>query len=44
MVESRCGILCSKFEYKEPMKCDGCTNITKPFWGVVMSRKILLQK
>lgn len=33
MIESRCGILCSKCEYKEPMNCSGCINISKPFWG-----------
>jgi len=32
MIESRCGILCSKCEYIE--QCGGgCTKITKPFWG-----------
>lgn len=33
MVESRCGIKCSKCEYIESMGCHGCTNISKPFWG-----------
>ena len=33
MIESRCGILCSECEYKEPMSCGGCVNIAKPFWG-----------
>ena len=33
MVESRCGILCSKCRYREKMGCKGCTNIDKPFWG-----------
>jgi len=33
MIESRCGILCSECEYKEPMNCGGCVNIDKPFWG-----------
>ena len=32
MIESRCGILCSKCEYLE--QCGGgCTKISKPFWG-----------
>ena len=32
LVESRCGILCSKCEYIA--QCGGgCTKITKPFWG-----------
>lgn len=33
MIESRCGILCSQCEYKEPMGCGGCIHIEKPFWG-----------
>ncbi len=33
MVESRCGILCRKCEYKGEMNCAGCIHIRKPFWG-----------
>lgn len=33
MIESRCGLLCSQCEYKEPMNCKGCVAISKPFWG-----------
>lgn len=33
MIESRCGLLCSKCEYKEPMHCKGCLAMEKPFWG-----------
>ena len=33
MIESRCGILCSECEYREQVKCSGCVNIQKPFWG-----------
>lgn len=33
MIESRCGILCDKCEYKELADCKGCVNIAKPFWG-----------
>lgn len=33
MVESRCGLLCGACEYREPMHCDGCVQIDKPFWG-----------
>ncbi|MCM1149726.1 MAG: DUF3795 domain-containing protein [Butyricicoccus sp.] len=33
MTESRCGLLCSKCEYREPMGCSGCVHIGKPFWG-----------
>lgn len=33
MVESRCGILCSKLGCKElfDVDCKGCVNIDKPF-------------
>ena len=33
MIESRCGIVCSRCEFKEKMGCKGCTEIEKPFWG-----------
>ncbi len=33
MIESRCGILCSKCKYKEEMNCPGCIKIDKPFWA-----------
>jgi hypothetical protein len=33
MIESRCGINCSKCEYREATGCTGCVNIDKPFWG-----------
>jgi len=33
IVESRCGLLCSKCEYREKMDCQGCAAIDKPFWG-----------
>lgn len=33
MTESRCGIECSKCEFKNSMGCIGCLNIDKPFWG-----------
>ena len=33
MSESRCGLLCSKCEYKGQVNCAGCTNIERPFWG-----------
>lgn len=33
MIESRCGIICSKCEYRESTGCKGCVNIDKPFWG-----------
>ena len=33
MIESRCGILCSECEYREKVNCEGCVNISKPFWG-----------
>ena len=35
-VESRCGIECSKCHFKQEEKiCQGCLNITQPFWGEV---------
>lgn len=33
MIESRCGIECSKCEYREQFHCKGCVNIENPFWG-----------
>lgn len=33
MIESRCGVLCSKCEYREAMNCSGCISMDKPFWG-----------
>ena len=33
MTESRCGLLCSKCDYREQMDCKGCVNMEKPFWG-----------
>lgn len=33
MIESRCGLECSKCEYREQMNCKGCIDIHKPFWG-----------
>lgn len=33
MIESRCGILCSKCSWQKENKCKGCTNIDNPFWG-----------
>jgi hypothetical protein len=35
MVESRCGILCSKLGCDKlfNVNCKGCINISKPFWG-----------
>ena len=35
MVESRCGILCSKLGCDKlfNVNCKGCVNISKPFWG-----------
>ncbi len=33
MFESRCGVLCNSCERKEMVKCKGCVNIEKPFWG-----------
>ena len=33
MIESRCGIVCSKCKYRVEMNCGGCVNIDRPFWG-----------
>ena len=33
MIESRCGVCCSKCENKEKWGCKGCLNISKPVWG-----------
>ncbi len=33
MIESRCGTLCSRCEFRESTGCTGCVNIEKPFWG-----------
>lgn len=33
MIESRCGILCDKCDYREQTGCKGCVHIEKPFWG-----------
>lgn len=33
MIETRCGMKCSECKYKEIMKCPGCLNIKKPYWG-----------
>lgn len=32
-VESRCGLLCSRCGYREPMHCPGCVETDRPFWG-----------
>jgi len=33
VIESRCGIECSKCPYQESHGCVGCLKIEKPFWG-----------
>lgn len=33
MIESRCGLLCSKCDFREKAGCKGCVNMDKPFWG-----------
>lgn len=33
MAESRCGLLCSKCNFREQVPCPGCTQMKKPFWG-----------
>lgn len=38
-IESRCGICCSKCQFLKDKTCQGCTKITKPFWGDVCPLK-----
>ncbi|MCT4595874.1 MAG: DUF3795 domain-containing protein [Anaeromicrobium sp.] len=33
MIESRCGVRCDICERKKDVKCLGCINMSKPFWG-----------
>ncbi len=33
MIESRCGLLCSRCKFREQIPCAGCTEMKKPFWG-----------
>jgi len=33
MVESRCGLLCSKCRFREKMNCATCIHIKQPYWG-----------
>lgn len=33
MIESRCGLLCSKCTFREAMGCKRCVNVDKPFWA-----------
>ena len=33
MIETRCGLLCSQCDYREQMKCPGCLQMDKPYWG-----------
>ncbi|WP_455684474.1 DUF3795 domain-containing protein [Thomasclavelia sp.] len=44
MIESRCGIMCSKCEFKSSMGCAGCLNIVKPFWGNACPVKSCVEK
>nr|WP_167956642.1 DUF3795 domain-containing protein [Anaerosporobacter faecicola] len=39
MIESRCGIVCSKCEYRDQFSCKGCVNIEKPMWGECKIKK-----
>lgn len=43
-MESRCGILCSKCDWKKTEKCKGCSNIDKPFWGVCQVKSCCEEK
>jgi len=33
MFESRCGVCCNSCERKKKVNCNGCLNISIPFWG-----------
>lgn len=33
MIESRCGLLCSKCSFREQTGCKGCAQMDKPFWA-----------
>lgn len=39
MFESRCGVCCNTCERKEVVKCMGCPDMEKPFWGGVCEVK-----
>lgn len=43
-IESRCGIECSKCEFKDSMGCKGCVNIKNPFWGECAVKKCAEEK
>jgi hypothetical protein len=34
MIESRCGVECSKCEHKEQWNCKGCLHMDHPTWGI----------
>lgn len=44
MIESRCGIKCSECEFKDSMKCAGCTQIEKPFWSATCPVKSCVEQ
>lgn len=35
-VESRCGIECSKCHFRLEEVCQGCLNISHPFWEILV--------
>ena len=44
VIESRCGLLCSKCEFREVENCKGCLNLNKPFWGETCPIKSCCEK
>jgi hypothetical protein len=46
MIESRCGVECSKNNCKEKygVDCPGCVNLIEPFWGVCRVKKCCEEK
>lgn len=39
MIDSRCGLVCSKCDFAKTTGCPGCVNMDKPFWGECSIKK-----
>lgn len=44
MIESRCGLLCQSCTYRTQMNCQGCLQITTPFWGDACPIKVCCEE
>lgn len=33
MIQSRCGLVCGKCDFREKENCAGCVKMKMPFWG-----------